>query len=485
MSEEKKLKENFNQEIQIAINHEIEKYAEANADFIKLKSELDDLTPKRGGDKGHGGFVFERVEKAKRNAESHIKGGTKVVELTDILAENSDPNFTVNDPNYDLVSLDKDGNVIPGSGEQLKAYGNRTTKSAVRDVMNKKEGNINRYETITVPRDRYDETLQEIDNYIDQAKREGNKEGVEELKKLKKKIKKGTADTKDIVFADKHKNIYTVKEISKVAHKAGLESAGTSAVIQGGISSLFNLKAIADGEKTANEAIYDIAVETGKTAAGGYLSAASASVVGGALTQSSTQIVKNLGKGSGPMLIVNSAKVLGKNTLDLISGKITIEKYMKNIGKEGAALGSSVVGSNIGAIAGSIILPGVGTAIGTFVGSLLGSVMSNLTYGQLVQAMEQNRLSDEQRKRVKEYCKILIEAELYYRERMNTTLTNYLDITENKLKEVFDEISFALQNNKSITPALQNFSDTLGLDVKLYSEEEVADIIINQKRISI
>ncbi len=485
MSEEKKQRKDFEKEIEVAISKELEKYAEANADFLQMHSDLKNLNPNRGGNKGHGGFVFERVEKAKRNAESHIKGGTKVVELTDTLAEKGNPNFSVNDTNSDLVSLNKDGSVVSGSGEQLKAYGKQTTKSAVRDVMNGKEGNINRYDTITVPKDRYDATLQEIDNYIEKARNEGNEKGVEELKKLKKKIKKGTADTKDIVFADKHKNIYTAKEIAKTANKAGLQAAGTSAAIQGGISSVLNIKAIADGEKTANEAIKDITVETAKTAGESYLTAAGASALGGALKQSSAQIIKNLGKGSGPMVIVSSSKILAKNTIDLVKGKISVEKYIKNIGKEGASLGSSVVGSNLGAIAGTLILPGIGTAIGTFVGSVLGSIMSNITYGQLVQTMELNRLSDEQRKRIEEYCKTLIEEELYYRERMNTALTNYLNTKESNLTKVFNELSFALQNNESLTPALQSFSNTLDLGIKIYDENEVADIVLNQKAISI
>ena len=485
MSQDKKEKKNFEREIEVAISKELEKYAEANADFLQMHSDLSNLNPNRGGKKGHGGFVFERVEKAKRNAASHIKGGTKVVELTDTLAENGNPNFSVNDTNSDLVSLNKDGKVVSGSGEQLKAYGKQTTKSAVRDVMNGKEGNINRYDTITVPKDRYDATLQEIDNYIEKAKKEGNENGVAELKKLKKKIKKGTADTKDIVFADKHKNIYTAKEIAKTANKAGLQAAGVSAAIQGGISSVLNIKAIANGEKTVNEAIQDITIETAKTTGESYLTAAGASALGGALKQSSAQIIKNLGKGSGPMVIVSSSKILAKNTIDLVKGKISVEKYIKNIGKEGASLGSSVVGSNLGAIAGTLILPGIGTAIGTFVGSVLGSIMSNITYGQLVQTMELNRLSDEQRKKIEEYCKTLIEEELYYRERMNNALTNYLNVKEKDINITFNELSIALQNNNSLSPILQKFSDNLGLDIKLYNEDEVADIIIGQQNISI
>lgn len=485
MSEEKKKRKNFEKEFEIAISKELEKYAEANADFIQMHSDLSNLNPNRGGNKGHGGFVFERVEKAKRNATSHINGGTKVVELTDTLAERGNANFSVNDTNSDLVSLNKDGSVVAGSGEQLKAYGKRTTQSAVRDVMNGKDGNINRYDTITVPKDRYDSTLKEIDDYIGKAKEEGNEKGIEELKKLKKKIKKGTADTKDIVFADKHKNIYTAKQIVSTANKAGLQAAGTGVAVQGGIGTVLNLKAIADGEKSVAEAIKDVTVETGKTASESYLTAASASALGGVLKQSSAQIVKNLGKGSGPMVIVNSGKILVKNTIDLVSGKISSEKYIKNIGKEGASLGSSVVGSNLGAIAGTFILPGIGTAIGTFVGSVLGSIMSNVTYGQLVETMELNRLSDEQRERIKEYCKTLIEEELYYRERMNNALTMYLNAKENDLEKAFGEISVALKNNTSLTSSLQKLSDTLDLGVKLYNEDEVANIILNQKTISI
>ena len=201
MAKDKKERKNFEREIEVAISKELERYAEANADFLQMHSDLSNLNPNRGGRKGHGGFVFERVEKAKRNAASHIKGGTKVVELTDTLAEKGNPNFSVNDTNSDLVSLNKDGSVVVDSGEQLKAYGTKTTKSAVRDVMNGKEGNINRYDTITVPENRYKPTLKEIDNYIEKAKNEGNEKGVEELKKLKKKIKKGTADTKDIIYS--------------------------------------------------------------------------------------------------------------------------------------------------------------------------------------------------------------------------------------------------------------------------------------------
>lgn len=485
MDEDKRKRKNFEREIEIAFSSELEKYAAANADFLQLHTDLSMLSPERGGNKGHGGFVFERVEKAKRNAESHLRGNTKTVELTDTLAAQGNPNFSVNDTNSDLVTITKDGTVVKDSGEQLKAYGYRTTKSAVRDVMNRKEGNLNRYDTITVPADRYDATLIEIDNYIEQAKAEDNKEGIRQLKELKKKIKKGSANSRDIVFADKHKNIYTIKQIAINANEAGLQAAGKGAAIQGGISAILNIKDIADGKKSVNEAIYDITIETAKTAGGSYLTVAGSSVVGGVLKQSSTQIIKNLGKGSGPMIVVTSGKILAKNTIDLVRGKISVEKYMRNVGKEGASLGSAIVGSNLGAIAGTMILPGVGTAIGTFIGSMLGSIMSNITYGQLVQTMELNRLSDEQRQRIEEYCKTLILEEQIYREKLNDILTTYLNIKEAELTTGFGEISFALQHNKELTPGLNKIASILELNIKLYSEEEVASLICSQKKISI
>ena len=55
---------------------------------------------------------------------------------------------------------------------------------------------------------------------------------------------------------------------------------------------------------------------------------------------------------------------------------------------------------------------------------------------------------------------------------MNNALTNYLNVKEKDISVAFNEISMALQNNKSLSPILQKFSDNLDLDIKLYNENE-------------
>jgi hypothetical protein len=177
------------------------------------------------------------------------------------------------------------------------------------------------------------------------------------------------------------------------------------------------------------------------------------------------------------MIIVSTGKIIAKNTVDLVSGKIQPEKFVKNIGKEGVLLANSVVGSEIGAVVGTALLPGVGTVVGSVIGGMIASMMSDATFNQLQQTLQENKLSDEKRKIVEEYCLRLIEQEKAYRNQVIAVVSNYLDCKEQEFSAAFNALSVSIKEGTDLRAELGMLSDSLNLDVEFFDQRSMRKMI--------
>ena len=163
-------------------------------------------------------------------------------------------------------------------------------------------------------------------------------------------------------------------------------------VIGGGISTVQNLAAVANGEKDLDEAIVDIAKDTGKSAVISYGAGYVTSALGGALQSSKNTLMQNLGKGAGPVAILHAGKILATNLTKLAKGELSGEEFAMSITKESLALASSTYGAGVGATIGTAIFPGLGTVVGGVIGGMLSSVVVNSMFGQLQQVMAQTKI---------------------------------------------------------------------------------------------
>ena len=171
------------------------------------------------------GFSAEVKDTARDNAERIINGDSNRTVRTDDIGR-------VNDPLYDTVEIDANGNVIDGSGTQMKFVGASQSDPtgegdaarALSKLQSKKfEKYLDADAKIKVPSDQYDKMIQEADDRIEKLakqlekqKASGNTEAaqktqkqIENLQKIKKNLRKSYVSTVEAQFARNHPELST------------------------------------------------------------------------------------------------------------------------------------------------------------------------------------------------------------------------------------------------------------------------------------
>ena len=141
------------------------------------------------------GFAAEVKEVARSNAEAIVNGDSVRKIRTDDLGR-------VNDPLYDTVLLDKNGNIIEGSGTQIKFLGSSQNdpeglgdaKRAFQKLSSEKfKKYLDNNTKIAVPPEQYSKLLQETDAEINklfsQLDKLENSGKTEDILKVENKIK--------------------------------------------------------------------------------------------------------------------------------------------------------------------------------------------------------------------------------------------------------------------------------------------------------
>ena len=212
--------------------------------------------------KQQAGYAAEVKKVAKDNAEAIINGDSNRTVRTDDIGR-------VNDPLYDHVKLDGNGNIIDGSGTQMKFVGNTPEESFDKLTQKKYDKYRDNNTPIEVPSDYYqkmmeraDERIAEAEKQLDKLEKSGKveeaakkREQIENLKKTKANLRKGSVSSKEAKFAREHPELSTAMDVTKVSFRAGLESMGTSAAIGGSISLIRNVVSACQGEIDGETAV--------------------------------------------------------------------------------------------------------------------------------------------------------------------------------------------------------------------------------------
>lgn len=393
------------------------------------------------------GFSAEIKETARENAERIKEGKSTRVTRTDDIGR-------VNDPLYDHVELDEYGNIIEGSGSQMKFVGKNSTECLNKLMSEKYQKYRDNNVSFEVPSDYYDDIQQKIDIKVDkleQQKRVAQNRGnsrlvdkhqkeIDELKKVKKNMKKSHVSNKEAMEARKSPRLSTAKDIHKLSHEAGIEGAKSGALIGGGIATITNVVDIINGKKDLDDAVEDIAKTTGKSALTGYVATYGSVALKATMQNSSLSIVRSLSSTGLPGAIVSTAISSVSALGDFINGKIDGIELLTRVGKNGMATATSMAYGAAGQML--IPIPVAGAIIGSFVGYTLTTMM----YGGLMKAMNEAKLAREERIRVEKECKEAIRVIRAYRKEMNEYMDRYL----NDYREVFNNAFFDIKTALSI-----------------------------------
>ena len=214
------------------------------------------------------------------------------------------------------------------------------------------------------------------------------------------------------------KEIGTVaKNVSETFHETGMKGAISAGEMMVASSGIANIVSVINGEKTADEAMHDIAKDGTKAAAIGYLVSGSSTVLSQAFSKSSSELVRTLTNANVSSKIITTVMATYSTLEKYAQGNLTTNQCLLELGEKGSILTTSGYSMAIGQ---SVIpIPVIGAAIGAMVGAALtSSVYRSMTDGLRKNEEEYQRLQKEI-----DECNVLIKEEQRYR----AELENYLD----------------------------------------------------------
>ena len=400
------------------------------------------------------GFSAEVKDVARSNAEKIINGDSTRKIRTDDLGR-------TNDPLYDTVTIDASGNEIEASRAQVKFLGaseNDPTHEgdAARAIEKLQSRKFQKYldadAKIDVPADQYDKIIQEANSKIDglskqleNQKAAGNTEQVakiqdqiDKLEKIKKNLGKSKLSSEEAVFARQHPELSTAIDVAKISHRAGIETAKTSAIIGGSVSIVRNLVSVCKGEVEPKEAVKNVAKDTATTAAVGYGTGFVGAALKGAMQNSGSEYMQAISKTNVAGTVVAATVSVTKTLTRYFKGEIDGVECLETLGEQGTGMISSAMFAAIGQIL--IPIP----VVGGLIGGMVGYILSSATYGILIDSLKDAKLAKEEREQTEKICEEHIKMIREYREEMEKIINEYLIDSMDVFRESFSGIKNAL-----------------------------------------
>lgn len=430
------------------------------------------------------GFSAEVKDAANTNAERIINGEKNRKIRTDDLGK-------VNHPLYDHVEVDADGKIIEGSGSQMKFIGASSNDPtgegaparALKKLQSKKfEKYLDNDARIDVPSDYYDKMQEEAQGQIEslnkqlqRMKADGNKEQAEniqkqiaKLEKIKSNLRKSTVSSDEAVFARLHPKLSTVKSVTSISHRAGIETAESAMVIGGSVSVVKNMVAVIKGEEDPEDAVKIIAKDTASSAVMGYGTGFAGTAVKGAMQNASSENIRVLANTnlSGTLVAVSVAAT--KTLKRYFDGEIDGVECFEELGEQGTGMLSSAMFATIGQAA--IPIP----VVGGMIGGMIGYAVSSACYSLLLDSLKEAKLAHERRLEIEQICEEHIKLIQEYRKEMEVSIKNYLSENEQIFHSAFADMKEAIRigDVDGFIVGANSITETLGKDVPYSSVGE-------------
>lgn len=400
------------------------------------------------------GFSAEVKDVARSNAKKIIRNdSTKKIRTDDI--------GSVNDPLFDTVSVDANGNIIDGTGAQMKFLGASKndpsgTGNAARALEKLQSKKFQKYldadAKIDVPSDQYDKIKQEAEDKIEKLSEQlekqkdlGNseqaqklQERINKLKKIQKNLRKSNVSSDEAVFARLHPELSTAMDIAKISHRAGIQTAKSSVVIGGSISIVKNLVSIYKGKENPDEAMKNVAKDTAATAAVGYGTGFAGAALKGAMQNSSSEYIRVLSNTNIAGTMVAFTVSVSQTLSRYFNGEIDEAECLETLGEQGTGMISSAMFAVVGQVA--IPIP----VVGGLIGGMVGYAVSSASYGILTKSLKDAKLAKEEREQIERICNEHIKMIREFRAELEQTINDYLIDSMEIFRDAFSGIKNAL-----------------------------------------
>lgn len=426
------------------------------------------------------GFSAEIKETAKINAQRAIKGETARKIRTDDTG-------STNDQIFDHVDINKKGNVIAGSGSQMKFVGKTPDELLSKLLSPKYDKYLENDAKIVIPSDLYDGTMNKIkeempklESQLESLKGQGKTDEyrkaeakLRSLKKLDKNLRKSTVSKSEAKLARTNPKLSTAIDTAKIAHQGGMEAAKSSATLSGSISIVKNSVSMIKGEIDKKEALTNIAEDTVSSAVLGYTTGFTGSYLKGVMQSSSSTFMRNASKTNIAATVASATLAMSKTMNSYMKGEISGVECFENLGQDG----TSIIASSVFSAIGQVLIPI--PVVGAVIGSMVGYSMSTMTYKALLDALKDEKLAKEERVLVERECAQHIELIKEYRKELNRLINEYLGTHLDLFLGVFSEIKSHLQvgDVDGYIQGMNEITMNLGGDIQFNSMKELDDFM--------
>ncbi len=328
-------------------------YASANREHLSVLDRLEEISKRKINPNyinqninQQAGYSAEIKEQTRVNADNILAGKRERVCQYDDLSSTQKAQIGERFPDYatpsknheivDYISVDKKGNVIPGTLTQSKFVGRNGAECFEKFLSKDYEKYFENGVKVKIPEDFFGDfqravntRIKSLESQIAKQKGLGNFQKAAHLEEKRQYCKTIKAHTRpasitkaEAIEARLNPKLSTAKDVTRVSHQAGMNAAQTGALISGGVSLVTNVyECIANG-KDPMKALKHTLVATAKGGVLSYGSAFASSSLGGLMQSNANKVIQSLGKGSVPAMIVGAGVANCKVFIDYFRGKI-------------------------------------------------------------------------------------------------------------------------------------------------------------------
>lgn len=442
--------------------------------------------------KQQSGFSGELIKEARDNQKA-------ILENSDITTRTTDGIGQTNNQLHDHIKVDEKGNIVDTSGSQMKMCGRYSTQEEIKKssealvekmVKNKKWEKY-KDSPMDIPSEQVDiarkYALDKSKKLNESAKKHRDTGNIEKANKLEadakeyknagERIRDSHVSSKEAMYARKNPEKFVVNEVINSCHKSGIECMKSTFIITGAISSAQNIYEIVANDKSVDDAIKDIAHDTGESALTGYIIGAGGSALKSVLHSSKNGVLRNIGKSNAPAMIATGVIEVGKSVHRYANGDIDETQLVEELGEKG----TGIIAASYGAMIGASIVP----FIGGFIGGMIGYTVSSLLYNECLNSLKHPTILKQRRLLLEQMCH---EAEVgmanYKREfivnsKMNFDRREY--VFENILSLLNDSISS--KNIDGIFTGINSLGREFNVDLQFSTFDEFDEFMNDENSI--
>lgn len=442
-------------------------------------------------DKQQAGFAGELIKEARDNKKAIRSGDSTRTRNTDGIGQ-------TNNQLHDHVKVDSKGNVIEGSGSQMKIKGKYKTKAEiqksseniVKDMVSDKWDKYSNNpmdlpsEQVELAKEFAAKKSKELKSEAAKQRSEGNNAKARELEELSKKYDKAEKNirdsgvkSKEAMQAKSSTEKFVAKEMAKDIHIGGVEAAKSSFVLTGVISSAQNIYQVVFKEKDVEQACKDVAKDVGTSTAIAYGIGAGGTAIKAVMHSSKSTILKRVGNTNLPAMVATAVVEVGSSLKKYLNAEISELELVEELGEKGTGMIGAAIGGTIGSI-----IPGVGTIAGGIIGGVIGQAVSGVIYNQCMLALKSLRASEERRRIVERLAEDAIREMQSYEKALKEFATKELDRRDTVVRDILDAVDKSLMNGNinDFFSYMNSLGNEFGAEMQFNTFEEFNDFMLEE-----